>query len=248
MIHEMIKTQYIKSTTQRPTDEKGFVTVNVLKWNNSKWKTLCPYYLRTDGQELQQNDGNVLFENFYQGSKVFKKLKPQEQYASRFHRDAKYLWFKSDMSDALVRPAGQVLDTQTYMRWRDSVWSCQHPIRYPNGRAQKPEFTLLIDSSGQEHRLDYLEARRQVYFREYCRLVRGTKEYKELLGLLIAGKNLMICEMDVPAAGKGGLYGKCCSGSVSDTLSLAILEGLLDDPSEAFGHGLCLAYALLEDL
>lgn len=239
----MIKTQYIKSTTQKPTEEKGFININVLKWNNSKWKTLCPYYLRTDGLETQTNPGGILFENFYQGSKVFKQLRPQEQYASRFHRDAKHLWFKSTMTDILYPN----FDIKTYLTWRDSVWNCQHPIRYPNGRSQKPEFTLLIDA-GQHSQLNYLESRKQIYFAEYCRLIRNTKEYKELLNLVRSGKNIMICEMDVPASGKRGKYGKYCNNNISVLLDLNILDELLDDPTEAFGHGLCLAYALLQDM
>ncbi len=66
--------------------------------------------------------------------------------------------------------------------------------------------------------------------------MRRTNEYKELLGLMRRHKNIMICEMDVPSHGKRGLYGKYCNGTVSVPLNLDILNELLDDPSEAFGH------------
>ncbi len=102
------------------------------------------------GKELQTNDGNILFENFYQGSKVFKQLKPQEQYASRFHHGKpEHLWFKSTMTDVLCCKDGIDIDMDMgkYMIWRDSVWGCKDPIRYPNGRGQVPEFSLLIDSN-----------------------------------------------------------------------------------------------------
>jgi hypothetical protein len=39
----MIVTQQIKSTTSKPINYKDFEIINVLKWNNSKWKNLCPY-------------------------------------------------------------------------------------------------------------------------------------------------------------------------------------------------------------
>ena len=54
--------------------------------------------------------------------------------------------------------------------------------------------------------------------------------------------------MDVPAKNKKGHYGKDCDYNNICNLSIEKLESLLNDPSEAFGHGLCLAYSLLIDL
>ena len=47
----MIATQRIKSTSAKPVSMDKFETINVLKWNNSKWKNLSPYLLKTDGNE-----------------------------------------------------------------------------------------------------------------------------------------------------------------------------------------------------
>jgi hypothetical protein len=41
--------------------------------------------------------------------------------------------------------------------------------------------------------------------------------------------------------------GKDCDEDDICILSLEKLEILMDDPTEAFGHGLCLAYALFQD-
>ena len=57
----------------------------------------------------------------------------------------------------------------------------------------------------------------------------------------------MICEVDVPAKDKKGNYDICDNNSICE-LSIQHLEVLSNDPSEAFGHGLCLAYSLLLDL
>jgi hypothetical protein len=51
----------------------------------------------------------------------------------------------------------------------------------------------------------------------------------------------------VPANGKKGEYGKDSDEDNICILSLEKLKILMNDPSEAFGHGLCLAYALLQD-
>ena len=53
--------------------------------------------------------------------------------------------------------------------------------------------------------------------------------------------------MDVPAKDKG-TYGNDCDNNNICHMSIEKLELLLNDTSEAFGHGLCLAYSLLVDL
>jgi len=37
----MITTQKIKSTTTNPVSLDTYESINVLKWNNCKWKNLC---------------------------------------------------------------------------------------------------------------------------------------------------------------------------------------------------------------
>lgn len=93
--------------------------------------------------------------------------------------------------------------------------------------------------------MDYITSRKELYVKEYIRLVRKTQEYKVLLRKLKKGENLQICEIDVPANGKKGEYGKDCDED--DILSSEKLKVLMNDPSEAFGHGLCLAYVLFQD-
>jgi len=80
----MIATQQIKSTTTKPVSLENFETINVLKWNNCKWKNLCPYLLKTDGEEFCHNPGGILFENFYQGCKVYDVVYENEVYPSRY--------------------------------------------------------------------------------------------------------------------------------------------------------------------
>ena len=91
----MITTQQIKSTTTKPVSLDTYETINVLKWNNCKWKKLCPYLLKTDGEEFCHNSGGILFENFYQGCKVYDVVYENEVYPSRYYmNNPKYLWWK----------------------------------------------------------------------------------------------------------------------------------------------------------
>ncbi len=228
----MIKTQKITSTNDKPVNVDDYTTINVLKWNNSKWKYLCPYYLKTDGQEKQANPGGIIFENFYQGSKVYNTVRPIEVYPSRYQQgDPKYLWWKYTKTVKLTNP----FNLEAYLEWRDSLWSCPNPIRYPNGFANKHDasFSLIIDSEGNHTQLDYIAARKELYVKEYIRLIKQTSQYTTLLNMLKAGKNIMICEVDVP--------------DNITTMTIELLEQLMNE-RKSFGHGLCLAYSLLSEL
>jgi hypothetical protein len=249
----MIATQQIKSTTSKPIDIEGFEAINVLKWNNSKWKALCPYYLKTDGNELCLNGGGILFENFYQGMKVYDVLRANKVYPSKYHTgNPKYLWWEynpiSEDGDTVYD--GDNINYDLYYGWRNSLWNCPNPIRYPNTYNGKKfvQFALCIDKDGNETRMDYVTLRKQIYMVEYTRLIRQLPEYGVLLNKLQRGENIMICEVDVPANGKRGCYGVSCDANGVCVMTIAKVEMLLEDTSESFGHGLCLAYALLQDL
>src|SRR5579872_6116987 len=183
----MIATQRVKSLRDKPKPYKDYITVNVLPWTG-KYRELCPYFLRTDGLECNTNPGNILFENFYQGSKVYDVITRQEIYPSRFQHGKKeyLLWEYTPVS-----PGGDVVcqggnySRELYLRWRNSLWACQKPIRYPNGfnNKRRAQFSVVINPEGKEERLDYLNARYRLYFLEYVRLVRRLPIYQELLAL-----------------------------------------------------------------
>ncbi len=249
----MIVTQQIKSINDSPFSHEDFIAINVLKWKDSQWKTLCPYYLTTDGNEIQKNEGGILFENFWQGSKVYKRIVSNEVYPSKYQAgNPKYLWWsyetKNKWGDYILDDEYNI-DMETYLKWRNSIWSCKNPIRYPNkiGNRKDCRFALIIDANGSQTRMDYLTFRKEVYVREYIRLVKKTREYNELLDMLKQGKKLMICEIDVPAKNKRGKYNINNALNISEPLTLEYLEELLNDPSEAFGHGLALVMSLLRD-
>lgn len=247
----MIRTQRITSINQNPIDIDNFTSINVLKWNNSKWKTLCPYYMRTDGNEINFNPGNIIFENFYQGSKIYNKVYPVEVYPHRnLPKTEKYLKWRyiTENEDGDIICNNNEINYDLYLKWRDSLWKCDYPIRYPNGKNKGITlFTLCIKKDKTEKRIDYLTSRKEIYLNEYVRLVKKTEEYHTLLNYLMTGKNLLICEIDVPARGKKGEYGKDCDMNNTCSMSLEKINKLLNDPNEAFGHGLCLAYSLLKD-
>lgn len=245
----MIATQRIKSTTDKPIALDDYETINVLKWKNSRWKNLSPYLLTTDGNEQNTNNGDILFENFWQGCKVFDVVYENKVYASRYHiNKPEHLWwdFVPNNPNGDVVYDGEI-NMNNYLNWRNSLWNCENPIRYPNKihRRVNTQFALTIDKKGKQKRYDYIQARKNIYYKEYIRLVKKTPQYEMLLDKLVNGENIMICEVDVPCKGKKGNYD--CDSNICH-MTIEKLELLLNDPEEAFGHGLCLALSLLRDL
>lgn len=261
----MIYTQRIKSTTDKIKQKTDTIPINVLKWNNNKYKTMCPYYLKTDGEEENNNQGGILFENFYQGSKVYGTVYESKIYPSKYQTKPENIWWQftpiNPQGDVLIElnkdinsnsdsDSNQIINMELYNNWKFQLWSCPNPIRYPNHitRRLDTRFALSIDLKGNQKRLNYLEGRKELYLKEFARLVRKTKEYNELLELLELGSNLLIAEIDVPSNGKKGEYGKDCDVDNNCLITMDKINKLLNDTSEAFGHGLVIAKCLLEDL
>jgi hypothetical protein len=84
--------------------------------------------------------------------------------------------------------------------------------------------------------------------KEYIRLIRKLLIYHQLLAKIIKGQNILITEVDVPHKDKKGFYNKDLDNNNIYNPTIESLNILLNDSSEPFGHGLCLAYALLEDI
>ena len=154
------------------------------------------------------------------------------------------------MSDHDLLLEDDEINYELYNRWRDSLWSCPNAIRYPNKiyRKKLPKFALCIDKQGKETRMDYLTFRKQIYYKEYTRLIKKLSEYRILLNKLKAGKNIMICEVDVPRSWAYNMEINGIKLDYTQQMSIARLEQLINDTSMPFGHGLCLAYSLLLDL
>lgn len=103
--------------------------------------------LKTDGNEICYNTGGILFENFYQGCKV---------YPSKYQmNNPKYLWWKFTpitLSGDIIIDNNNNINYDLYLNWRNSLWNCKNPIRYPNKifRRKNTKFALSIDNNGNE--------------------------------------------------------------------------------------------------
>lgn len=246
----MIVTKQVKSITAKTPDlqieDQHFKRVGVLSWHRtgpkkSPYYELSPYYLKTDGNEIVPNEGGHIFENYWQGLKVYPTVTKQEIYTHYTKKgDEKHLIWKHPFEKHLDEDQNIL---PFYWKWREKLWNNEKSVRYPNGFQGRHR---CVFAQVNDERLGYVEFRKKVYIPEYMRLIRKLDIYKELLNSYIDGENLVIYEVDVPAKGKKGLYGEVDENGIYKCTQKR-LKALRDSEDEAFGHGLCLALALIED-
>ena len=244
----MIILKRISRISEKCVAPTGYHAVPALSWHTKEpYHVFSPFYLRTDGLEQQHNAGGIIFENFWQGSKVYPSVDTTEIYSNRF-RKGKPIFKYQTTNGQTEKHIDNNKILPDYWRWRQQLWMCPSAVRYPVGRTARKNcaFSLLRQSDGTEKRLDYLESRKQIYGAEYKRLIRKLPEYQTLLNRLRAGEKLCIFEIDVPAPSKKGAYGHNCHDGYY-VATPENLDILINDPSEPCGHGIFLAQAFFED-
>ena len=128
-----------------------------------------------------------------------------------------------------------------------------YPVRYPVGYHHRGKcigsFKTLPDGS-LSHVMDYVSSRKEIYLKEYVRLVRQHSDLYEVKRMLEYGLNIMIIEVDGPHE-ESLQYYKDKYDVPSDFIQSNSVEAnmenlsiLLNDPKHPFGHGYCLAIAL----
>ncbi len=197
--------------------------------------SLSPYSLR--------DEQGRLLENVWQFSKVYEKVTLSVQYISRWNHTITWEW------PAETHLRNNQL-TQEYFHWRREGMNARYAIRYPNGHRNRSQCLFSL-KEGEETRLDYVEARKQIYLPEYCRLVRQKPQF-ETLTRRLRSENLLIIEIDGPRQESLDYYVQkygVADSFIEDDTMLATAENLkimLNDTTHPFGHGYCLAAALLD--
>ena len=218
---------------------------------------------------LADENGNLM-ENIWQFSKMYPKVHAQKQkdwaYSEEVHiGDGKKMKPNAeiDMDDV----------NDEYWAWRRKGIAHKKPIRYPNGFKHRAEcVTCLWRADGNYEdlefpqdekwdQLNYIEARKKIYAPLYINMAKQNREFEVLRGMLLSGVNLQILDVDGPHLTKAtnsksgkvkspynkmktGIYG-VTSGVGSIDINRKNIKLLLDDTSQPFGHGYCLAAALL---
>lgn len=213
----------------------GFTPV-VSMTPSTKFGCISPYVLKTP-------DGVVL-ENAWQFSKVYPQVPATRQVYSRY--DARVIWehaAETHYTNGTLMPE--------FFAWRSKGFSCADAIRYPVGLKHMHE-CIGAFLPGSDELLDYVSARKRIYVPLFLEAVQRAPAFISLQERLARGENLLIIEVDGPHQETiehyKHTYGVDSTFIERDT-TLATPRALnifLHDTKHPFGHGYCIAWALLQ--
>jgi hypothetical protein len=214
---------------------KNFKRIEVMT-PSTEYGELGPYSLK--------NDENQIMENIWQFSKVYKRVPSSKQRYSRYN--SLVIW---------DHPAETHLTNgkpnQKYFAWREKGMNNEHAVRYPVGYSKKARSSCLY-ALWEEKQLDYIEARKKIYFQVYSDLVKKQKKFQKLKQMLAKGENLLILEIDGPRQESLKYYQEKYNVNddfiTNNTIEVTLenMKIMLNDTKHAFGHGYCLAMTLLD--
>lgn len=157
---------------------------------------------------------------------------------------------------------GELYLTKEYFNWRKRGFELKEAVRYPVGFNHRgmcvgtlTEEELDRYTPGDTLKLiDYISARKEVYLPLYTRLVSKERLFRVLLDKLANNEKILIIEVDGPHQESLEYYKD--KYSVSDTFienntslcTREMIDVYLNDVKHPFGHGYCLAIALLREL
>lgn len=199
-------------------------------------KDLSPFFIgplvSSDGVECKR------FEIFWQCGKVYPPHDDNGKPNSKYFEWRNY-YYSLDTDDRKI------------LRHTNETLGCSHSdTRY---------FAYYNKETGEWEALDYVTARKKVYFPEYAKLVVNTESYKWLKSLVDSGKKIALVDFDAynfysPLAMEGRYksylnkckkYGKTPSLTISDFLNVKSMKDLANCRFLAGGHA-CVLKAMLE--
>lgn len=242
--------EYDKNYKQIIPKYDNFKTIIVMT-QSSAYGSLGPYCLK--------NEKGQLMENIYQGSKIYQNVPNSVQRYSRY--DKTVIW---------EHPAEKHIDeeekpTEEYWNWRKKLFDNPYPVRYPVTFSHRSKCIGAIwneddDGFGEENDtefpvtklLNYVESRKKVYVPVYCNLAKQDDKFTKLKEMLAERTNLLICEVDGPHQEDMPYYKEKYNIKndfiVSNTMLVnkKNIQIMVNDTKRPFGHGYCLALALLD--
>lgn len=218
---------------------------------STEYGSLGPYVLKT-------SDG-IIFENLWQFSKVYPSV--PASYSKTITKDkTSVVWSHPKEVHTKVLKNRKQVPNEKYWAWRKKGMMFEAPLRWPVGRkfAKTCLYAIPPNPEGEDPyrgdpkiQLDYISARKQIYLKYYADLVSEHPDFLELKERLQNGEKLLIIEVDGPHQESLEYYQN--TYGVEETFirrntmraTFRNLSIMLNDPLHPFGHGYCLAAALL---
>ncbi len=237
----------------------GFTSIVCLT-KSSEYGMLSPYCLTVPMKFPDDNNTHdVLMECAYQFSKVYEYVPEVCETRSQYDRTVIWKWPQEKHVD-IVRGANETIVSiqvrSEYLKWRKAGMLVQEPVRYPVGKSSMHNCLFSMksnpDGSIDPKILDYVSSRKEIYLPLYVTAVKKHPEFLKLKERLNSGENLLILEVDGPQSRSleyyKQKYGMNDYFIENDTIIITknILDIMLNDTKERFGHGYCLAGALLD--
>lgn len=226
----------------KPLIPEGFSPVEVMT-PSTAYGPISPY-------SLVDEEGRYM-ENLWQFAKIYKRVPQVIQKYSRYNHTI--IW--EHPAEVHVRKGKP---TKKYWDWREKGMSNAYAVRYPVGYDKDMRASCLCslyeNDEGKYEALDYIEARKKIYLKLYREMVRKTEMYQTLLNEVRNGKKIVIMEVDGPVESSQTYYKTTYNlkenfiNGNSMQANKIYLRMMLNDEKHPFGHGYCLAWALLEDL
>lgn len=197
-----------------------------------------------------------IFENWWQ-LKVYPKVPEMNQPISQFHKieDFGPRWAHPAEVHAVKNADGSFKIKKKYYAWRRKLIRNPRWVRYPVGRSKARRASCIgaLAKIGDEcYLVDYISARKLLYFNKYYQAIKDTQEFIELKKDYDAGAKIQICEVDAPEFIEGDpIYGSSKITKDKTGLSTTCIKSkkdildFINNPKQPFGHGLCLAAYLL---
>jgi hypothetical protein len=228
---------------REPPSVQGFETVVIHTSSKTFGGSLSPYVLK--------NEKGQLLENIWQFSKLNKSVVQQYTAVNPKNPD-KIIWqhpAEFHMKDDQIQPE--------YWDWRKKGMNNWYAVRYPNGYEGRkgvlfslwPKSPDLMNSRDEKDydRLDYIEARKVIYYGEYARLAPRNAEFQKMQARMMRGKSFLICEIDGPDPDLSyPPYNRISRSNPGLIMDQATATLLMHDRKKPFGHGYTIACLLLD--
>ena len=199
------------------------------------------------GPYVLKDDQGVIIENRWQFSKVYADVPKTKQYYSQW--DNTVVW---------DHPAEHHVDEKEdeyhlldkYWKWREKGFKNEYFVRYPVGKSNMGKCLFSLDDNSDEA-LDYVQARKKIYWKYYKDAVIKQPKFKKLKKMLKEGQKPLIVEVDGPRQESLDYYIKKYKVPKNwiENKTIEVNEEnmkiLVNDTTHCFGHGFCLASALL---
>lgn len=195
--------------------------------------------------ELKDEKGRI-FENIWQGSKIYKYIPPVFIPKSRY--DKQIIW--QHPGEAHIDVNNNV--TKEYWGWREKLMNNSYPVRYPVGYNFRHNCVCAFTENDLATPLDYINARKQIYVPLYIELVKKEENFLQLKQRYEQGENLLIIEVDGPHQESLPYYQEMYGVDEKwiDNHTIEInqnnIDIMLNDSKHCFGHGYCVAMAILD--